>query len=46
MQPVLRQLSQNQKLFSEFFSAFPNLHKIRNTLKKNMSLKGYFFLKL
>ena len=28
------QLSQNQKIFSEFFSHFQNLYKIWNTLKK------------
>ena len=40
------ELFENQKKFSEFFLHFRNVYKIWNTLKKNLALRGDFFLKL
>ena len=40
------ELSTNQNILVQFFLDFRNLHKILNTFEKNMSLRGYFFLKL
>ena len=40
------QSSQNETIFAQFFLRFRNLHKIWNTLKQKMTLKGYLFLKL
>ena len=34
-----------QKYFLNFFLHFWNLHKLCNTLKKKISLRGYLFLK-
>ena len=45
-EPIQMDLLKNLKIFSEFFSKNGNLHKILNTLEKNMSLRGYWFLKL
>ena len=35
-----------KKYFLNFFLHFENLNKILDTLEKNMSLRGYLFLKL
>ena len=35
-----------KKYFFNFFLPFQNLHKIWNTLKQKIILRGYFFLKL
>ena len=39
-------ISKSKNIFSNFFLPFWNLDKIWNTLKKKMSLGGYFFPKL
>ena len=46
MKPIRMLLFQNEKIFGQFFCAFPDLHQASNTLKKAMSLAGYLFLKL
>ena len=42
-QRIQVQLSPNQNIFFQFFLHFRKLHKIWNTLKQKMSLRGYFF---
>ena len=37
---------QIEKYFLNLFLHFPNLHKILDTLKEKMNLRGYLFLKL
>ena len=46
MQPIQMRFSRNGNTFSNFFWHFRNLHKILNTLKKNMNLRRDLFLKL
>ena len=46
MQPIQMQLSPNQKIFSEFFLDFRNLHKIQKTAEEKMSFRLYLFPKL
>ena len=44
--PIQMQLSQKQKIFSQFFAAFLKSRLILNILKKTMSLTAFVFPKL
>ena len=46
MHTIQMHLAQKQKIFSNFFLDFSNLHLIPNIFKKKMTLIAYVFLKL
>ena len=46
MQHIQTQLSQNQKMFSDFSSAFLKSALNLEYFQKKMSLRGYLFLKI
>ena len=45
-QPIQMQLSLNQKIFCQFFSAFPEATQFLGYFEKMMSLRGCFFSKI